>query len=295
MNDIATFFAGYPTAFPWIAGLFGLAVGSFLNVAIYRLPVMLERRWRSQCQEIISPNQSFAAVSSERFDLVVPRSRCPHCGHAITALENIPILSFLWLRGKCSACAKPISWRYPFIELLAGGLSALVAWQFGSHITAVAGIALTWGLIALTFIDLDRQLLPDDITLLLLWAGLLLNIFGVFTPLSSAVIGAAAGYVSLWLVYQLFKLMTGKEGMGYGDFKLFAVLGAWLGWHSLPLIILLASLVGAVAGITFILFFGHDRRLPIPFGPFLCVAGWIALMWGEALTRIYLQFARITV
>ncbi len=294
MNDLSAFFANHPAAFPWMAGLFGLAIGSFLNVVVHRLPVMLDRNWQSQCRELLNPNQPQSDVP-ERFDLIMPRSRCPHCGHAITALENIPVLSFLWLRGKCSACHKPISWRYPFVELLTGCLSVLVAWQFGFSLAALAGLALTWGLIALSFIDVDRQLLPDDLTLPLLWAGLLFNIFAVFVPLSSAVIGAAAGYISLWLVYQLFKLTTGKEGMGYGDFKLFAVLGAWLGWQSLPLIILLASMVGAVVGISFIVFFGHDRRMPIPFGPFLCAAGWIALLWGEAVTRLYLQFARIAV
>jgi leader peptidase (prepilin peptidase)/N-methyltransferase len=294
MNDLSAFFAHYPAAFPWMAGLFGLAIGSFLNVVVHRLPVMLDRRWQSQCRELLNPNQP-PADASNRLDLIVPRSRCPHCGHAITALENIPVLSFLWLRGKCSACRKPISWRYPLVELLTGCLSVLVAWRFGFSLAALAGLALTWSLIALSFIDVDRQLLPDDLTLPLLWAGLLFNIFAVFVPLSSAVIGAMAGYVSLWLVYQLFKLTTGKEGMGYGDFKLFAVLGAWLGWPSLPLIILLASLVGALVGISFIVFFGHDRRMPIPFGPFLCAAGWIALLWGEPLTRLYLQFARIAV
>ncbi len=294
MNDLSAFFANYPAAFPWMAGLFGLAIGSFLNVVIHRLPVMLERSWQSQCRELLNPNQP-QSDASERFDLIMPRSRCPHCEHAITALENIPVLSFLWLRGKCSACHKPISWRYPLVELLTSCLSVLVAWQFGFSLAALAGLALTWGLIALSLIDVDRQLLPDDLTLPLLWAGLLFNIFAVFVPLSSSVIGAAAGYISLWLVYQLFKLTTGKEGMGYGDFKLFAVLGAWLGWQSLPLIILLASLVGAVVGISFIVFFGHDRRMPIPFGPFLCAAGWIALLWGEPLTHLYLQFARIAV
>jgi leader peptidase (prepilin peptidase)/N-methyltransferase len=293
MSEISAFFASYPVAFPWIAGLFGLAIGSFLNVVIYRLPVMLERNWRSQCREILEPNKK-PPNTAKRFDLVAPGSSCPHCGHAITALENIPVLSFLWLRGKCSACAKPISWRYPLVELLTGGLTAMVAWYFGYGIAALAGMVLTWSLIALSFIDFDRQLLPDDITLPLLWAGLLLNVFAVFTPLSSAVIGAAGGYVFLWLVYQIFKLVTGKEGMGYGDFKLFAVLGAWLGWQNLPLIILLSSLVGAVVGITFILLFGRDRHLPIPFGPFLCVAGWVALLWGDTLTHYYLQFARLT-
>lgn len=292
MDNLSAFFAAYPAAFPWVAGLFGLTIGSFLNVVIHRLPVMLERGWRSQCQELLNPDHPLTDTSA-RFDLMTPRSRCPHCGHAITALENIPVLSFLWLRGRCADCRKPISWRYPLVELLTGCLSVIVAWHFGFSAAALAGLALTWCLVALTFIDIDRQLLPDNITLPLLWAGLLLNVFAIFTPLSSAVIGAAAGYVSLWLVYQLFKLVTGKEGMGYGDFKLFAVLGAWLGWQSLPLTILLASLVGAVAGISFIIFFGHDRRMPIPFGPFLCAAGWIALLWGETLTRLYLQFARI--
>jgi leader peptidase (prepilin peptidase)/N-methyltransferase len=291
MSEIAAFFSSYPASFPWIAGLFGLAIGSFLNVVTHRLPIMLEHRWRNQCHELLNPGQPPPAAA--RFDLVVPRSRCPHCGHAVTALENIPVLSFLWLRGKCSDCHKPISWRYPFVELLTGCLSAFVAWRFGFNVTALAGLALTWSLIALTFIDLDRQLLPDDITLPLLWAGLVLNVFSVFVPLPSAVIGAASGYVSLWLIYQIFKLVTGKEGMGYGDFKLFAALGAWLGWQNLPLIILLASLVGAVMGIGFILFRGHDRQVPIPFGPFLCVAGWIALMWGDTLTRFYLHFARL--
>ncbi|MHB8728034.1 MAG: prepilin peptidase [Sulfuricaulis sp.] len=254
---------------------------------------MLERRWQNQCQELLESDQS-SVTSSDRYDLVAPRSRCPHCNHAITALENIPVLSYLWLRGKCSECRKPISWRYPLVEILTGFLSAFVAWRFGFSAAALAGLILTWCLIALTFIDYDRQLLPDDITLPLLWAGLIFNIFAVSATLLSAVIGAACGYVSLWLVYQVFKLVTGKEGMGYGDFKLFAALGAWLGWQSLPLIILLASLVGAVVGIAFILLFSHDRRTPIPFGPFLCVAGWVSLMWGDALTRVYLQLAHFT-
>src|SRR3990172_9574190 len=210
MSDISAFFTSYPAAFPWIAGVFGLAIGSFLNVAIYRLPIMLERKWRSQCQEILRPNKK-PSNAAKRFDLVVPGSRCPHCGHAIRALENIPVLSFLWLRGKCSACGHSISWRYPAVELLAGMLSFAVAWRFGVTPAAVAALFLTWALIALAFIDYDRQILPDDITLPLLWAGLLLNVFGVFVPLSSAVIGAAAGYGSLWLVYHAFRLVTGKE------------------------------------------------------------------------------------
>jgi leader peptidase (prepilin peptidase) / N-methyltransferase len=293
MNNISAFFTVYPIAFPLIAGVFGLAIGSFLNVAIYRFPVMLERKWQSQCQEILGSDKKKPPKKTKRFDLAVPGSCCPHCGHAITALENIPVLSFIWLRGKCSACGKPISWRYPLVELLTGGLTVAVAWHFGYNIAALAAMALTWSLIALSFIDVDRQLLPDDITLPLLWGGLILNVYAIFTPTVSAVIGAVSGYVFLWLVYQVFKLVTGKEGMGYGDFKLFAALGAWLGWQSLPLIILLSSLVGAIAGISFILFFGHDRRMPIPFGPFLCIAGWIALMWGDDLIGLYLHFARI--
>ncbi len=293
MSNLPVFFANYPAAFPLIAGIFGLAIGSFLNVAIYRLPVMLERKWQSQCREILGSNKRKLPKKQKRFDLAVPGSCCPHCGHAIKALENIPVLSFIWLRGKCSACGKPISWRYPFVELLTGGLTAAIAWHFGYGIAALAAMALTWSLIALSFIDVDRQLLPDDITLPLLWGGLILNAYAIFTPLLAAVTGAVSGYIFLWLVYRLFKLMTGKEGMGYGDFKLFAALGAWLGWQSLPLIILLSSLVGAIAGISFILFFGHDRRLPIPFGPFLCVAGWIALMWRDDLTGLYIHFARI--
>lgn len=293
MTGIHAFFSNYPAAFPWIAVLFGLAVGSFLNVVIYRFPVMLERQWRHQCHELLNAGQQ-PPSPPERFDLVAPRSRCPHCSHAISALENIPVLSYLCLKGKCAKCKKPISWRYPFVELLAGCLSGLIAWRFGFSLATLAGVFMTWGLIALAFIDIDRQLLPDDITFPLLWIGLLLNVFSVFTSPTSAVIGAATGYISLWTIYQLFKMITGKEGMGYGDFKLFAVIGAWLGWQNLPLAILLASFLGAIIGIACILFSGHDRRVPIPFGPFLCVAGWIALMWGDTLTRLYLQFARFS-
>lgn len=290
MTSLAVLFANYPAAFPLVAGLLGLLIGSFLNVAIHRLPIMLERQWRQQCQELFNPAQPLQP--QERFDLVMPRSRCPHCSHDIAAWENIPILSFLWLKGKCSACGKAISPRYPAVELLTGILSVGVAWHFGFTVGAAAALVLTWSLIALAFIDVDHQLLPDNITLPLLWLGLLLNVFAIFTPLSSAVIGAIAGYLVLWSVYQLFKLVTGKEGMGYGDFKLFAALGAWLGWQNLPLIILFSSLLGAVVGIGFILLRGRDRHLPIPFGPFLCLAGWVAALWGEPITRFYLQLAR---
>ncbi len=294
MTAIHGFFAAYPQTFPLLAAVLGLLLGSFLNVVIHRLPIMLERLWQRQCEELARASAATAAPE-EPFNLVYPGSRCPHCGHPIRALENIPVLSFLWLRGKCAACGKAISWRYPAVELLTGILSLAVAWHLGITPAALAALFLTWALIALAFIDYDRQILPDDITLPLLWAGLLLNVFGVFAPLSSAVIGAAAGYGSLWLVYQAFRLVTGKEGMGFGDFKLFAALGAWLGWQQLPLIILLSSFLGAVVGIVFIACFGRDRRLPIPFGPFLCVAGWIALMWGDHITRAYLQMMRLNV
>lgn len=291
MSRAALFFALYPAAFPVLAGLLGLLIGSFLNVVVGRLPVMLERRWRRECQALLDPAASAAPV--EKFDLVTPGSRCPHCGHAIRWYENIPVLSFVFLRGRCSACGKPISWRYPAVELLTGVFSFAVAWHFGFGLTAFAALAFTWALIALAFIDYDTQILPDGITLPLLWAGLLLNMFAVFAPLSSAVAGAAAGYVSLWLVYHAFRLLTGKEGMGFGDFKLLAALGAWLGWTMLPLIVLLASFLGAAIGIAVILLLGHDRRQPIPFGPFLCLAGWVALMWGKDLTQAYLQLMRL--
>ncbi len=288
--SIPQFFSHYPSVFPLVCGVLGLLVGSFLNVVIYRLPVILQRQWRGQCQEL--SDHPVTATVDERFNLIVPRSRCRHCGHAISAAENIPVLSFMWLKGKCSACGGAISPRYPAVEILTASLSALVAGHFGFGPAAFAALVLTWSLITLSFIDYDHQLLPDNITLPLLWIGVLLNIFAVFAPLRSAVIGAVAGYVSLWLVYQIFRLITGKEGMGYGDFKLFAALGAWLGWQGLPLIIMLASFIGAILGISFIVFRGRDRSLPIPFGPFLCLGGWVALMWGDNLTRAYLQFAR---
>lgn len=291
MSSLHLYLAAHPAVFIALTLVLGMLVGSFLNVVILRLPVMLDRRWRAQARELLQPART-AAKRDDRFDLIRPSSHCPHCGHRIRAWENIPVLSFLWLRGKCSACRKPISWRYAVVELTTGAFSALVAWRFGYDLAAGAGLLFTWALIALTFIDYDTQLLPDDITLPLLWIGLLVNFSALLTPLSSAVIGTAAGYVSLWLVYQAFRLLTGKEGMGFGDFKLFAALGAWLGWQQLPLILLLSSFLGAIVGIAFIVFFGRDRRLPIAFGPFLCAAGWIALMWGEEITRYYLQLAR---
>ncbi len=295
MKQAALYFALEPGMFAALAGVLGLVVGSFLNVVILRLPVMLERRWRRECEALLHPDGAAAAeAEGERFDLLRPGSRCPHCGHAIRWYENVPLVSFLVLRGRCSACGQPISWRYPLVESLCGMLSAAVAWRFGFGIETAAALVLTWALLAAAFIDYDTQLLPDDITLPLTWAGLLLALFaGVFAPLPAAVLGAAAGYGALWLVFQAFRLVTGKEGMGYGDFKLFGALGAWLGWQQLPLVILLASFAGAVIGLGAIALFGHERHRPIPFGPFLCLAGWVALMWGEDLTRWYLGFARL--
>lgn len=274
-----------PAAFSIFAGIFGLLVGSFLNVVIHRLPKMMEREWQQQCAELNGQTVEPYPI----YNLVIPRSACPHCNHAISALENIPVLSYLFLRGRCAGCAAPISPRYPIVELVSGLLSAYAAWHFGFGMTGIAAIVLVWGLIALTFIDFDTQLLPDSITLPLLWLGLLLNLNGAFTSLPSALIGAVAGYLVLWSVYWAFKLTTGKEGMGYGDFKLLAALGAWLGWTMLPLIILLSSLVGAVVGIALILFAQQGRNIPIPFGPYLAGGGIIALFWGQALTQSYLQ------
>ncbi len=273
-------------------GALGLVIGSFLNVVIHRLPVMLERTWLRQCQEM-SEAETSAADAEETYNLITPRSRCPHCNHNITALQNIPVISFLWLKGKCVACGHPISWRYPIVELLTAILSMVVVWHFGMTFAGGAALLFTWMLIALAVIDFDHQILPDNLTLPLIWIGLLVNLYPnpAFAPLTSAVIGAVAGYLSLWSVFHIFKLITGKEGMGYGDFKLFAAFGAWLGWQNLPLMVLLASLVGAIVGGALILVLGRDRQLPIPFGPFLCAAGWIALLWGNDLTRFYLQFA----
>ncbi|MBI4998836.1 MAG: prepilin peptidase [Rhodocyclales bacterium] len=271
-------------AFVAAAAFFGLMIGSFLNVVIHRLPRMMERDWAVQCAEL----RGEVPAPAEPFSLLRPRSRCPGCGRPVGALENIPILSFLMLRGRCRGCGQPISWRYPVVEALTSLLFGFSAWQFGPGLAAAAAMAFVAAAIALTFIDVDTQLLPDDITLPLLWAGLLLNVSGTFTDLTSAVIGAMAGYLSLWAVYWLFKLATGKEGMGYGDFKLLAAIGAWLGWQVLPLTILLSSLVGAVVGIALIVVAKRGRNVPIPFGPYLATAGVIALFWGKPLTQAYI-------
>jgi leader peptidase (prepilin peptidase)/N-methyltransferase len=269
-----------------IASILGLLIGSFLNVVIHRMPKMMQR----ESDNYVAHESGKPLPHTDRYNLVVPRSACPQCGHQITALENIPVLSYLFLRGKCIECKTPISIRYPIVELLSGVLSGLLAWRFGTGLAGLATLAFCYLLIAMTFIDLDTQLLPDDLTLPMLWLGLLLNIQGAFVPLSDAVIGAAAGYLSLWSVYWLFKLTTGKEGMGYGDFKLLAALGAWLGWKMLPAIILLSSVVGAIVGISLILFARHGRDKPIPFGPYLAAAGFITLLYGHQIVQAYLNF-----
>ena len=267
-----------------VAAVLGLLVGSFLNVVIHRLPRMLERGWHAQCAEL----RGEAPPKEPTYNLVVPRSACPHCGHRIGAHENVPVVSWLVLRGRCSACKAPISARYPLVELLAAALGAFAIWRFGPTWQGLAACGLLWTLVALTFIDLDTQLLPDDVTLPLLWSGLLANVFGLFVPLAEAVVGAIAGYLSLWIVYWAFKLVRGKEGMGYGDFKLLAALGGWLGWKTLPAIVLMSSAVGAVIGIALIVFKSRDRATPLPFGPYLAIAGAIALFAGPALVRLYL-------
>lgn len=273
-----------PIAFTGVGALLGLFVGSFLNVVIHRLPRMMERDWHAQAAEL----RGEPVEPAERFNLATPRSRCPHCGHLIGALENIPVLSYLVLRGRCGHCGAGISMRYPIVEAFTALLSGYAAWHFGFGVAAAGALLFIWTMVALAFIDVDTQLLPDDLTLPLLWLGLLFNLSGTFTDLHSAVIGAMAGYLALWSVYWLFKLVTGKEGMGYGDFKLLGAIGAWLGWQLLPLTILLSSLVGAVVGIALIVLARHGRNVPIPFGPYLAAAGIIALFWGEDLTSRYL-------
>ena len=271
-----------------LVGLIGLLVGSFLNVVIYRLPLMMQRNWRKECAEYLQIG-STETESQEPFNLVLPLSRCPNCNTPIKPYQNIPVISYLFLKGRCAICNNPISKRYPIIEAFTAITSAIVANHFGYSPQTIFALMLTWSLIALSFIDIDHQLLPDNITLPILWLGLLLSLFGFFTDTHASIIGACAGYTVLWAVYHLFKLATGKEGMGYGDFKLLALFGAWLGWQYLPLIILLSSLVGAVIGITMIIFVKHDRNNPIPFGPYLAAAGWIALLWGNDLNQFYLS------
>ncbi len=266
---------------------FGLIIGSFLNVVILRLPVMMQNEWQGQAREILELD---AEAPQQPFNLVYPNSRCPTCERGIQPWENIPLLSYVVLRGRCAGCGTPISIRYPLIEAFTALLAVLVIWVFGATPTGMVCLILTFGLIAASVIDYDHQLIPDDITLPLLWLGLVVNSFDLIVPLTDAFWGAVAGYLSLWSVYQLFKLITGKEGMGFGDFKLLAMLGAWMGWQALPLIIILSSFAGAIIGGALIAL-GRDRAKPIPFGPYLAIAGFVALLWGEAITSAYLQFA----
>lgn len=282
------FLASSPLAFVLCTLVLGLLVGSFLNVVVYRLPKMMIRDWKIQSREMLElPPEP----QTETFNLILPHSRCPHCAHKIRAWENIPVVSYLFLGGKCSQCKAPISKRYPLVELACGVLSAFIAWHFGYGWEAGAMLVLTWGLLSMSLIDADHQLLPDAIVLPLLWLGLIVNSFGLFSSLTDALWGAVAGYLVLWCVFWLFKLITGKEGMGYGDFKLLAMLGAWGGWQILPLTILLSSIVGAVLGLILLRLRNVETSTPIPFGPYLALAGWIALLWGDQITTSYLQIA----
>ena len=297
--QLIDFLSSNPAAFLAFITVVGLMVGSFLNVVIYRLPIMLESEWKSQCQLLLNDNDPDASLDisaphPEKFNLLYPNSHCPGCAASVRAWQNIPVLSYVLLKGKCANCKTTISVRYPIVELTTGILSLSVAWYFGFSWQTAGMLALTWSLIALTMIDFDHQLLPDNITLPLLWLGLLLNTAGVFCNLSDAVWGAALGYLSLWSIYWLFKLITGKEGMGYGDFKLLAVLGAWFGWQILPIVILLSSLVGAVVGIALVILRNRGKDIPIPFGPYLATAGWIAAIWGNQLTEAYFRFSGLT-
>jgi leader peptidase (prepilin peptidase)/N-methyltransferase len=277
----------YPLAFVLLAGITGLLVGSFLNVVIWRLPKMLERDWREQAHDILGlPGETPLPT----YNLMLPHSQCPHCGHRIRAWENIPLLSYVFLRGRCSACAAAISPRYPLTELACGLLSAFVAWHFGFGWPACLVLVLSWGLLAMSLIDAEHQILPDVLVLPLMWLGLVVNSFGLFVSLHEALWGAIAGYSVLWSVFWLFKLITGKDGMGHGDFKLLAMLGAWGGWQILPLTILLSSLVGAIIGLITLRLRNAKTSTPIPFGPYLAIAGWIALLWGGQITDLYWQF-----
>lgn len=287
--NLLQFLELYPVFFYTTIAVTGLLTGSFLNVVIYRLPKMMEREWRTECSQLLDRESS--EIQKPAYNLLIPRSACPHCGHKISALENIPVASFIFLGGKCRECGSPISWRYPAVELISC-ISALgIALTFGFTIQSVLGIILTWALIVLTVIDFDHQLLPDNITLPFLWLGIIVNMFGIFTDVYSSLLGAIFGYMVLWIVYICFKLLTGKEGMGHGDFKLLAMLGAWLGWQYLPLIIIISSLSGSIVGLGLILFRSHGKSQPIPFGPYLALGGWISLMFGYDLITLYLSWA----
>ena len=291
--DLLSILQAYPVATVALVIVIGLLVGSFLNVVIYRLPVMMEREWKSECKLILDPD-SPDEEPAEPFNLAFPNSHCPNCDAPIRAWQNIPVISYVLLRGQCANCKVSISARYPIIEAVTALMSAVIAWQLGASLEMLAALFFTWSLIALTMIDADHKLLPDQITLPLLWAGLLLNSFSLFVPLYDAVWGAIGGYLSLWSVYWLFKILTGKDGMGYGDFKLLAALGAWLGWQSLLVIILLSSLVGAIVGSIILLANKQGRNTAIPFGPYLAAAGWIAFLWGDQIIDAYLRFSGLS-
>jgi leader peptidase (prepilin peptidase)/N-methyltransferase len=285
-TDLVSFFQLHVATYLTFLFILGLLIGSFLNVVIYRLPLMMQREWRSDCLEFL---EQPLETGAESFNLSMPRSRCSKCGHAISALENIPILSYLALKGKCKACEAPISIQYPLVELLTGIISLVIGWHFGVSLQTLAGLFFSWCLIAASGIDLNHKLLPDDITLPLMWMGILISFFNVFIGLETSVIGAIAGYLCLWSVSKLFKRVTGKEGMGHGDFKLLAALGAWCGWKMLFVIVLTSSLVGAVIGILMIVLSKTERNTEIPFGPYLASAGWISFIWGPVLLTTYLN------
>jgi len=289
-------FTESPMLFVAVVFAFSLVIGSFLNVVIHRLPIMMEREWREQAAELAS-NPPDKELPEDRFDLVVPRSRCPSCGTTIKAWQNIPIVSYLLLGGKCSKCRESISARYPLVEMMTAVLAALCAWRFGASWEAIMAIIMTLTLVPIAMIDADTQLIPDSIVLPLMWVGLAMSLYHpmagaetLFISPRDAIVGAMAGYLSLWTIYQLFKLVTGKEGMGYGDFKLLAALGAWLGWQQLPMIVLMSAIVGAIVGIAMMAFRKHERSVPIPFGPYLAAAGWITMLWGRDLWNAYLDY-----
>ncbi len=291
-------FAASPLVFTGVTFAFALLIGSFINVVVYRLPIMMEREWREQCKELAK--EKFDDVAEERFDLVVPRSRCPDCGHQITALQNIPVISYLTLGGRCANCRKPISPRYPIVEFVTGALAAFTAFHFGFGAEGLMAILFTLTLVPITMIDYDRQLIPDVIVLPLMWIGLIMSAFyplygstTLFISPRDAIIGAVAGYMIFWTVYQVYRLLTRKEGMGYGDFKLLAALGAWLGWQALPAIIILSAGVGAVVGILLMIFKGRDHKIPMPFGPFLAAAGWLTMLYGPEIDYVILLIVRL--
>jgi leader peptidase (prepilin peptidase)/N-methyltransferase len=290
LEDLVITLQSSPWLFYFSVIFIGLSVGSFLNVVAYRLPKMMERDWKRECHEFLELERPPADEDQKRFNLATPASACPNCGHKLRAWENIPVISYIFLKARCSSCGTKISMQYPAVELITAVASLLAAYTFGVTTQTVAALFFTWALITLTLIDLKTQLLPDSITLPLLWLGILLSFFDVFTDLTSSVIGVMAGYMILWSVYQLFKLLTGKEGMGFGDFKLLAALGAWAGYSYLPQIILVSSVVGSVFGIGMLIIGKTRQQQPIPFGPYLAVAGWIALLWGETINTTYLSF-----